>query len=1179
MRHWRSALRLSASIVLALLITNAAQAQIYSDDFERADGPVGDWTVSNGTWNIVDGELIGGPAAGGDQECFAGDPAIVMPDNYRLSFDIRWNSPAGGGVGRHGGIMFNMQGVGPRSTQSGYLVWWIDRVIDRGFNLTRRDNGGFNHLVVGDGAGVAPDDPPSRWTIEVVGSTIRVFGDDVLYIEHVDNTYRGGRIAAWTWDGKGQEVAFDNVVVEDPPAGCEPCFEVSSEGPDLSGTPLTFDAGCTFGDVTTFTWDFGDGSGGEGETIDHTYAEGGTYSVLLTVSGPGCDEFVSREIVVREGVPYDCQGVVASDDFEDDAIDGWNVQGGTWAESGGVMTAGPSAAGGAGAEQQLYLGDPSTSLPADQVVIEFDWNFLSAGNVAGVGKHAGVYFCWQGGGNRWGAGSRGYQLWWIDRASDHGFVLAVWNPGLGTILNPTTGDLFAEPPRNVRIEIDGEHIRVYGDDILAFDVVDTTFRGGQLAFWTWEQGQHVDFDNVCIDGPQLAPCFEIVKNAPPVVDGAITFDGDCTSVADDVDDLPQLSWDYGDGNGDDGNIVRHTYTEPGTYTVTLTAEIPGEVQNFTRDVTVSPLATEFEDGFDAPGVDLGPWTVATGEWTRVDGALTTGPTAAEHWIWAGNPPEVAPGNTTFEFDYEFVAPGTVPAVGRHGGFAFCCDAPSTRAGFSGYFFDWIDRDGDRGVRFTRSDGGPDTILVNGQGLADAPADPPIHYRVEIDGPNIRIFGDDVLFVDVVDDTYRGGFFGFWTWAGGQEVAIDNFEQVESSLLNPCFECRPGALLAVDQTGTFDASCAEVFCDVGSILSYSWDFGDDGDPASGVEVAHAYSTAGTYTVTLSVEDSNGEEASVSKDVTIFEEKLPFADCFARPVGPLDGWTVPLGDWSILGNETAGTATTTGAPDAESWAWCGEPAGATGEPNIVIQFDVANVFFTGSPLDSVKRHFGIMFYSSAVTTNRTAPDSSGYGLWWIDRAGDRGLSLTRLDGATRTSLATGAGSKRDDPPSVWRIEVDGTVIRVFGDDLLLIEVEDETYRTGYLGFWAWKNMSVGIDNVQVGRLGDPLPECAPVGGLQRACDFNQDGNFDISDAVALLNFLFAGGAPPPCGEGGISDAGNVALLDANGDGNLDISDAAYKLSYLFTGGPEPATGGQGDCLLILDCPDTACAQGDD
>ncbi|TFH58683.1 MAG: hypothetical protein E4G91_09340, partial [Candidatus Zixiibacteriota bacterium] len=55
-------------------------------------------------------------------------------------------------------------------------------------------------------------------------------------------------------------------------------------------------------------------------------------------------------------------------------------------------------------------------------------------------------------------------------------------------------------------------------------------------------------------------------------------------------------------------------------------------------------------------------------------------------------------------------------------------------------------------------------------------------------------------------------------------------------------------------------------------------------------------------------------------------------------------------------------------------------------------------------------------------------------------------------------------------------------------------------------------------------------------------------DISDAVYLITYIFAGGFPP------------VSLLsgDANCDGTVDISDAVYLIAYIFTGGLAPCAG---------------------
>jgi hypothetical protein len=97
----------------------------------------------------------------------------------------------------------------------------------------------------------------------------------------------------------------------------------------------------------------------------------------------------------------------------------------------------------------------------------------------------------------------------------------------------------------------------------------------------------------------------------------------------------------------------------------------------------------------------------------------------------------------------------------------------------------------------------------------------------------------------------------------------------------------------------------------------------------------------------------------------------------------------------------------------------------------------------------------------------------------------------------------------------------------------------------------------------------------GGIQKPMDENQDGKFDLSDAVSILNHLFLGSNPTlPCGDGKKEHPANKALLNANGDANVDLSDAVYALTFLFLGGPEPVNcGGEASCpcIVIPDCPD--------
>jgi PKD domain len=55
-------------------------------------------------------------------------------------------------------------------------------------------------------------------------------------------------------------------------------------------------------------------------------------------------------------------------------------------------------------------------------------------------------------------------------------------------------------------------------------------------------------------------------------------------------------------------------------------------------------------------------------------------------------------------------------------------------------------------------------------------------------------------------------------------------------------------------------------DPGDALYYSWAFGD-GTVGTGESVSHAYSAPGTYAVTLQVTDPTGQQATVSKQISV------------------------------------------------------------------------------------------------------------------------------------------------------------------------------------------------------------------------------------------------------------------------------------------------------------------------
>jgi len=87
---------------------------------------------------------------------------------------------------------------------------------------------------------------------------------------------------------------------------------------------------------------------------------------------------------------------------------------------------------------------------------------------------------------------------------------------------------------------------------------------------------------------------------------------------------------------------------------------------------------------------------------------------------------------------------------------------------------------------------------------------------------------------------------------------------------PVADAGPDHTVFVNTTVHFDGSGSSD--PDGSVVSYTWRFGDGG-AASGVRVSHVYTSAGTYTVTLTVMDNNGATDSDTCVVTVEAPPLP------------------------------------------------------------------------------------------------------------------------------------------------------------------------------------------------------------------------------------------------------------------------------------------------------------------
>lgn len=202
-------------------------------------------------------------------------------------------------------------------------------------------------------------------------------------------------------------------------------------------------------------------------------------------------------------------------------------------------------------------------------------------------------------------------------------------------------------------------------------------------------------------------------------------------------------------------------------------------------------------------------------------------------------------------------------------------------------------------------------------------------------------------------------------------------------------------------------------------------------------------------------------TASASAQFFEEDFDQRD----GPGPIENWTVFSEHWRVVNRTLHGLTGTriAGIPLGEAWSWAGNPPielPATYELSFEMEFLDRSTSRQG-------RHGGIMFAATGATTRR---DESirGYTLDWIDRSqstGFHGLRLIRWDAGSNTSIGVGA-SNLPDPPAHWQIFIAPETIEIWGDDEFLMDVQDATYRGGFLGFWAQRdNQFIMFDNILV------------------------------------------------------------------------------------------------------------------
>ncbi len=332
---------------------------------------------------------------------------------------------------------------------------------------------------------------------------------------------------------------------------------------------------------------------------------------------------------------------------------------------------------------------------------------------------------------------------------------------------------------------------------------------------------------------------------------AVNFDA---SASNDIDGtVVEYDWDFGDGDIGSGAIADHTFTLPGVYTTSLTIyDDSGSSSTKTVSITVTDpnantavaneppkaviTATPMQSGtsdiaFDAYSSSDADGVISSYSWNFGDGETASGDYAEHKYLAAGDYTVVltviddagASSQDTMTISIVDELPANVPPVAI------------ISASLQKYMvhFDW-------------------------------------DYTADSGLAGFRFYQDNALVCEIADPTARQADCLAYIDAGQVQMWLSAYDQAGVETDSQIF--------TFDSTGIFDSpvsadaplavhfSAGASYDPDGSLASFAWDFGD-GSVAQGQAVDYVFTSAGVYTVTLTVTDDAGDTTQTTKEITV------------------------------------------------------------------------------------------------------------------------------------------------------------------------------------------------------------------------------------------------------------------------------------------------------------------------
>jgi PKD repeat protein len=585
------------------------------------------------------------------------------------------------------------------------------------------------------------------------------------------------------------------------------------------------------GQLTQYTWEFGDGQSATGERSAHSYQKPGTFRATLRVednSDSPCN-FATDELKV-------------------------------WVNAPPVAAAGEDTRGSVG--QPLTLsGEKSTD--SDGELVAYAWDF--GDGARGTGKV--VEHAWQA------PGLYKVRLAVTDNAA---------------VDNSTQSDdltVFINNPPVARAGADGKGAI---DEALPFDGSGSSDTDGNITQYTWDfgdgtskEGQQLSHaysksgkytavltvkDNSATNSDTRSDSLVVTVNQPPVADAGpdqlvtaseVLFSGNNSHDTDGT--LIRYDWNFGDGATGSGATPAHVYTRPGTYRGKLTVTDNSGTRNNQASDEITIVVNE------KPLADAGPdQTAAAGQELLFDGGASRdldGQVAEYQWDFGDG--QSASGKKTahsYASSGRFTArlmvkdnTGQDAAVDFDEAIITVNGQPTAQAGH-----DWIIAPGG-------------SVLLDGSASSDPDPDSLAYEWRFSDGKGAastartsRIFeqpGSYTAILTVNDRSMTAN-------------AIDRDTLLIRVNSAPIANAGKN-IHSCDKTLLFEGTNSTD--PDGDPLTYAWDFGDGTKPVEGARVLHDFARGGSYPVILTVDDGLAlKNSRHSNAITVKIDEPPIAD---------------------------------------------------------------------------------------------------------------------------------------------------------------------------------------------------------------------------------------------------------------------------------------------------------------